>query len=496
MHPYGTRNSVLTASILLAGLLVVPARTAAAAELPAARAALERLRLSPFGDGFAVHGTAGAVPKRLHVGLLANYEVNPVVPWDSSNEAIRDVITDRLTFDVVGGFRIVDWLEFGARMPLVVLQQGDTEGILPGQGASLDSFGVGDPELALRARLFRTAGGFAMALVAGGSLPTTGGGSFIGERGATFSPALALTRPIGDAVTLGLDLGATLRWDDDDYVPLEGGDEVFASLGGVVNLGSVSVIAELLTRTAVDEPGDADGNLAVEALGGVRAALGKGFHGTVGGGVGLIDSYGVPEYRVIAGIGWALGEESGRRIPEPEADREFAERTLAEAGIDNRPAPAAEPTPANEEPAYEEPAPRREVTEATEYRPARRETSKSQPSFHAAVQKEQVEVSFGNDDRLSPEARRELDAMVEGLGNRVNEIVWRVEGHSDNRGELVPNRRRSRVRAEAVSEYLQSRGMPAPGRVDWYGPQFPIADNGTAAGRAQNRRADVTVVIE
>jgi len=54
------------------------------------------------------------------------------------------------------------------------------------------------------------------------------------------------------------------------------------------------------------------------------------------------------------------------------------------------------------------------------------------------------------------------------------------------------NTRLSRKRAEFVQDYLTSNGLDAKRlSAQGYGPNTPIADNATAAGRAKNRRVEV-----
>lgn len=67
-----------------------------------------------------------------------------------------------------------------------------------------------------------------------------------------------------------------------------------------------------------------------------------------------------------------------------------------------------------------------------------------------------------------------------------------VVGHTDSMGSELHNLRLSIARAEAVVEFLRSRGiallrLSADGR----GESEPIADNGTPAGQAANRRVEL-----
>lgn len=69
-----------------------------------------------------------------------------------------------------------------------------------------------------------------------------------------------------------------------------------------------------------------------------------------------------------------------------------------------------------------------------------------------------------------------------------------VAGHTDSTGTVAYNMDLSQRRANSVAQYLQSQGVMA-NRVyaEGYGPHYPIADNSTAQGRAENRRVEIAL---
>ena len=73
----------------------------------------------------------------------------------------------------------------------------------------------------------------------------------------------------------------------------------------------------------------------------------------------------------------------------------------------------------------------------------------------------------------------------------------RVEGHTDNVGSHRYNDRLAWRRAASVARELVRAGLGERGieRLG-YGATKPVADNGTPAGRAQNRRVVITVLAE
>jgi outer membrane protein OmpA-like peptidoglycan-associated protein len=71
----------------------------------------------------------------------------------------------------------------------------------------------------------------------------------------------------------------------------------------------------------------------------------------------------------------------------------------------------------------------------------------------------------------------------------------RVEGHTDSKGSDAYNIKLSQRRANAVRDYLIAHGVEADRLVAvGYGETRPVADNGTAEGRARNRRVEFTIL--
>ncbi len=70
-----------------------------------------------------------------------------------------------------------------------------------------------------------------------------------------------------------------------------------------------------------------------------------------------------------------------------------------------------------------------------------------------------------------------------------------IRGHTDNIGSAQTNITLSNRRAQAVYDYLLSKGVPkANVSYKGYGPNMPIADNKTEAGRAKNRRTEFYIL--
>lgn len=73
-------------------------------------------------------------------------------------------------------------------------------------------------------------------------------------------------------------------------------------------------------------------------------------------------------------------------------------------------------------------------------------------------------------------------------------IKVQVEGYTDSTGSPATNQKLSENRAIAVRDFLAQNGVPQDNlTAAGYGATNFVADNGTAAGRAQNRRVDLIV---
>jgi OOP family OmpA-OmpF porin len=97
---------------------------------------------------------------------------------------------------------------------------------------------------------------------------------------------------------------------------------------------------------------------------------------------------------------------------------------------------------------------------------------------------------------LSPEAKKQLDDFAE-KALAAKGFMIEVSGHTDSTGGEAKNMRLSRERAEAVVEYLAvNHKIPARRFITpmGYGKTDAVADNSTAAGRAQNRRVEVKIL--
>jgi outer membrane protein OmpA-like peptidoglycan-associated protein len=92
---------------------------------------------------------------------------------------------------------------------------------------------------------------------------------------------------------------------------------------------------------------------------------------------------------------------------------------------------------------------------------------------------------------LQPAARRTAQQLATVMRQYPERRVL-IEGYTDSVGSEQTNLELSRRRAEAFREALLMEGV-SPQRIELqaHGEAFPVADNGTSAGRQENRRVEV-----
>lgn len=106
-------------------------------------------------------------------------------------------------------------------------------------------------------------------------------------------------------------------------------------------------------------------------------------------------------------------------------------------------------------------------------------------------------VLFGLDeDTISAEHRAVVQRIGTALkGAGIDRV--RLDGHTDDSGSAEYNQQLSVRRAQAVARVLaESAFLPQNIEVRGLGKTRPVADNRTAAGRAENRRVAIVVTVD
>jgi len=99
-----------------------------------------------------------------------------------------------------------------------------------------------------------------------------------------------------------------------------------------------------------------------------------------------------------------------------------------------------------------------------------------------------------NSSTLNQRAYGVLDRVADTL-REYDQTMIEVAGHTDSIGSDAYNDKLSRERAQSVANYLTGRGISGQRLIiTGAGERYPIASNDTEAGRAENRRVEMTIV--
>lgn len=104
------------------------------------------------------------------------------------------------------------------------------------------------------------------------------------------------------------------------------------------------------------------------------------------------------------------------------------------------------------------------------------------------------DASFAVDSStLSGNAQSTFNTIANTLKD-YDKTAIHVVGHTDSTGSEQHNMKLSQQRAQAVANFMTSRGVNSKRVLTWgRGESEPIATNDTKDGRAQNRRVDIVI---
>jgi outer membrane protein OmpA-like peptidoglycan-associated protein len=531
-------RAAVTAAAAL-GLAAAPI-VARADDIERRNFSVERFQLAADRNGlfnvdWAEHPGEHAIDMALVVGVVDD----PLVVYraDQSNDrmVVGPLVGMRATADLLGSIVVHRGLSLGVDLPLVIYQDRPSSNQIAQNGLeSLSSFGVGNLRITPKLTLLTQAEyGVGLAVLASMTLPTESrGDAYLGDHGFSIAPTVALSRRFA-AWRAGLNLGYLVR-EQAQLLDLTVDDEVFARAGVGYNVpvGGAPVSIDL-TLSAATAAGSFGGEFNVnhlEALLGATYQVDPQLQLFGGAGTGLAHGFGTPDVRVLVGVRLTRGGGGERRPPlAPDRDHDgildVADRCPDEPGIPELGgcparhidgdgiADQLDKCPSKAGPATTGGCPERNdqiadtdgdgdgVADRVDFCPA-----EPGPANNAGCPRDVVKVTDGQlyiiksvyfklDKAIIEERTYELLDRVAAVLAGHDQFVVQVEGHTDSHGGAGYNVELSQHRAQAVVDYLISKGVDqARLQPRGYGATKPIADNTTREGRAHNRRVVFTII--
>ncbi|MEZ4339441.1 MAG: OmpA family protein [Sandaracinaceae bacterium] len=252
-----------------------------------------------------------------NVGLLGHYDHSPLVVRNESGERIYAIVGHQASMHVFGAFGLFEYLEIGADLPIILSQEGDAIPTIPGfdVGAQDVGAGIGDIRLTAKLRFFETntedsPGGAAMALVLDGYFPTGDETRYQGDDWR-IAPRLVLDGITDTQHRVSLNVGFTYR-QESDFSGLSVGPTFDWGLAATFVTEYVHVVPEIrgslvMTADHIDfEEIPMEADLAIRILPIQEIQI------QVGGGVGLFQGFGAPDFRVLLGGSYQFVPPSDR----------------------------------------------------------------------------------------------------------------------------------------------------------------------------------------
>ncbi len=243
------------------------------------------------------------------LGLLFNYADSPLVLQNSESDRAAELVSNQLTGHILAAVGIADRFELGLDLPLIMLQNGDFVREFPELDASDAGFALGDIRLLTKLLFFAPEegeSGVAMALNVDWYLPTSGATNYQGESFRA-EPRLALDFILGGGTRIGLNLGALFR----EQVQVENltvDDTITYGLAASFPVGAagrVHIVPELRGETVLSTEELDTAEAPLEWLLGFKYQSEGGALVEAGFGTGLVNGFGVPDWRMFFGVSFA-----------------------------------------------------------------------------------------------------------------------------------------------------------------------------------------------
>jgi OOP family OmpA-OmpF porin len=483
---------------VVVALWVLCATVAASGAARAQVRGFEGERLAPAaGAAGGVFVERPIVPFHLGfgLGLFLHFADDAVVVRQGST-VIGTPLDGAVSTDLLASIGLFDRLELALGLPIRLYYRGDDSA-----APLIASGGLGDLRFVPKVSIAR-GGGEALGWVLGAALPVTfptgNDLALRGSSGVTVEPRLLFGLYPGRLAVVA-NAGFMFRRNG-SYSP---GDELTFGLAGTFTLpvshDILDLHAELSGGWLPSVNGRALLDLPLEAIGGVILRPHPRWSVYGMGGVGITNGLAVPDFRLLAGVRYAVGlpSKGGERDNDSDGIPDRQDRCPNDPeDFDGFQDADGCPDPDNDHDGI--PDDDDECPDDPEEPGGDRDGCPDKARVFVRNGKLVIfgKIQFASgSEAILPKSEQLVDEMARALKEHPELKKVEIQGHTDSTGDDFFNLKLGQERAESVKRALVKRGV-APNRLvaKGYGESNPIAPNLTRAGRAKNRRVEFVIL--
>ena len=229
------------------------------------------------------------------VGGWVSYGHRPLVVAEG-DEVLEGVVDQQFGLDITGSYAFWAYFELGVHLPLAYLS-----------GEQLAELALGDIRLLPKLRLLNDeVDGLGLAVLVEVGLPTHSSEFYGGAGSPAVAPRVLVDHRFGlSGLRLGAELGVVFR-ESTRFLNIQAGSELLmgAALGYRFDGGQspVELLGDLRMAVGLTETDSEE--VALEGLVAVGVDLGPEWTWQVGGGLGVLEGFGVPTARFFSGLRW------------------------------------------------------------------------------------------------------------------------------------------------------------------------------------------------
>jgi outer membrane protein OmpA-like peptidoglycan-associated protein len=428
------------------------------------------------------------------VGLFLHLADDPALPGATSGKPIDRAVSA----DLLASLGLFNRAELAVHLPVRLIYKGDSTRL---DGTTVQAAaGLGDLRLVPKMSFGwfgDERGGFTFGLATPISLPTGEASALRGSGGPTVEPRL-LAGVYGRRWFLSGSGGFRFRSRD---LPSAPGRELTFGLAATITAlpDELDLQLEAVGGRLTDPPPAGFSRLPLEGLAAViyRPEIRWAIY--AGGGVGITHGPAVPDFRVLAGVRYAVGVPERGRPTDADNDGvpDFRDRCPRQReDLDGFEDDDGCPEADNDHDGVAD-----DDDECPDDAEEPGGDGDGCPDRPRVVVRRGKMVIYGKvlfslqSADLLPGNEALIDEMARALKDHPGIRKIEIEGHTDNTGTVDYNLKLSQERAEVVKRALERRQIAAQRLIPkGYGEDHPIAPNVTRAGRAKNRRVEFTIL--